>query len=69
VAPTLFINPRTDAEFVELVMVETAAAGSPDELRSRLSTTYPDVIVRERALEGESSVVWYVYRDGRWVAA
>ncbi len=68
VPATLFINPRTDAEFADLVTLEAASAASPEELRSRLSRRYPDVIVRRRALEGERTELWYVYRDGRWVA-
>jgi hypothetical protein len=67
-SPTLFINPRTDAAFVELVTREMAAARNPEDLRSRLARSYPDVIVRRRALEGERAEVWYVYRDGHWVA-
>ena len=68
VPPTLFINPRRDAEFVDLVTTEAAAAASPEDLRARLSGRYPNVIVRQRSLEGERAEVWYVYRDGHWVA-
>jgi hypothetical protein len=68
VPPTLFINPRLDAEFVDLVIAEAASAASPEDLRSRLSWRYPNVIVRQRSLEGERAEVWYVYRDGHWVA-
>jgi hypothetical protein len=68
VPPTLFINPRTDAAFVELVEKEAATATSPAELRARLLRSYPEVIVRQRSLEGERAEIWYVYRNGRWVA-
>ena len=68
VPPTLFINPRTDAAFVELVEMEAASAASPEVLRERLATRFPDVTVRQRALEGERAELWYVYRDGHWVA-
>jgi hypothetical protein len=67
VQPTLFINPRRDAEFVERVTSEAASATGPEDLRSRLSRWYPSVIVRRRSLEGERAEVWYVYRDGHWV--
>jgi hypothetical protein len=67
VAPTLFINPRRDAEFVDRVTSEAASAASPDDLRSRLLGRYPNVVVRQRSLEGERGEVWYVYRDGHWV--
>lgn len=66
---TLFINPRRDAEFVDLVTSEAASAASPEDLRVRLSRRYPNVVVRLRSLEGERAEVWYVYRDGHWVAA
>lgn len=68
VPPTLFINPRRDAEFVDLVTSEAALAANPEDLRARLSRRYPNVIVRQRSLEGERADVWYVYRDGHWVA-
>ena len=68
VRPTLFINPWSDAAFVDLVTRQAESAASPEELRSRLSGTYPDVVVRQRALEGERGELWYVYRDGHWVA-
>jgi hypothetical protein len=64
----LFINPRTDAAFAELVEREAAAATSAEDLRVRLSASYPRILVRQRALEGERAEIWYVYRDGRWVA-
>jgi hypothetical protein len=65
---TLFINPRGDVEFVERVTSEAASAASPEDLRSRLAPRYPNVAVRRRSLEGERAEVWYVYRDGHWVA-
>ena len=65
---TLFINPRGDVEFVERVTSEAASAASPEELRLRLATSYPNVAVRRRSLEGERADVLYVYRDGHWVA-
>jgi hypothetical protein len=68
VPPTLFINPRTDAAFVDLVEREAITATSPADLRARLSKSYPKVVIRQRALEGERADIWYVYRDGRWVA-
>lgn len=68
VRPTLFINPRSDAAFVDMVTTEAESAASPQELRARLGGRYPDVVVRQRALEGERGELWYVYRDGHWVA-
>ncbi len=68
VQPTLFMNPRRDAEFLDRVTSEAASAASPEDLRTRLSQWYPNVTVRRRSLEGEQADVWYVYRDGHWVA-
>jgi hypothetical protein len=65
---SLFINPRGDVEFVDLVTSEAASAASPEDLRLRLATSYPKVAVRRRSLEGERADVLYVYRDGHWVA-
>ncbi len=30
---------------------------------------YPSVTVRPRNLSDEALVLWYVYRDGHWVAS
>jgi hypothetical protein len=65
---TLFINPRGDVEFVDQVNRAAASATSPEDLRSRLASRYPNVAVRQRSLEGERADVLYVYRDGHWVA-
>jgi len=39
------------------------------ELELRLRRSYPDAVVRPRDLSNEPYVVWYVYRDGHWVAS
>ena len=39
----------------------------PDALQTRLRETHPSAVVRARELAGETSEVWYVYRDGHWV--
>ena len=68
--PALFLNPIGDAEFVadveramEQGLVEAA------DLERELRRTYPNAIVRPRGLSNEPFVVWYVYRDGHWVAS
>ena len=63
----LIVNPRSDNEFV---MRARAAVDSgiddPAALADHLRAWYPDVLVRPRELSSEPSVIWYVYRDGRW---
>jgi hypothetical protein len=62
------INPRRDAGFVAMVENEGPRASSPAALEQFLRETHPKAVVRPRQLEGERSEVWYVYRDGTWVA-
>lgn len=63
-----FLNPLSDAEFVQTVqsIMEGGVAG-PEELQERLRRFYPSAVVRQRGLSGEDLPAWYVYRDGRWV--
>jgi len=66
--PVLMINPRDDAEFVSYVERQVAAgADSISALQDGIRERYPDAVVRKRELSGEWAVVWYVYREGRWV--
>ena len=66
--PMLIINPRDDAEFASYVEQRLAAgADSVDALQAELRDRYLAAVVRERGLSGEWDVVWYVYREGRWV--
>ena len=68
--PQLVLNPTDDAEFSSLAttLVESGAS-TPSMLQDRLREQHPDAIVRPRELAGESARIWYVYRDGRWVAS
>jgi len=68
--PILVTNPVDDGEF--------AFAGERllddgflliDEFRIQLRIRYPDAAVHRREVTAEPHVVWYVYRDGRWVSA
>jgi hypothetical protein len=66
----LFLNPAGDAEFaraVELAM--TGGAADAPALQRTLRETFPRAIVRPRGLSNEPYAVWYVYRDGHWVAS
>ncbi|CAN5615854.1 hypothetical protein BH23CHL7_BH23CHL7_07930 [soil metagenome] len=62
------VNPRRDADFVAMVESEGPHAASPAALERSLRATYTRAVVRLRQLEGERSEVWYVYREGMWVA-
>ena len=67
-SPILVVNPSQDREFHARAEAEVAAgAVSPGELQAALRVTYPNAVVRSRDLSGEKRVVWYVYREGRWV--
>jgi hypothetical protein len=66
--PLLILNPRHDDAFVALaerLVADTAI--TPGTLQSQLREEYPKAIVRVRDLSSEAGLVWYVYRDGRWV--
>lgn len=68
VRPILILNPRSDAQFVELVTQLMADdVGEPADLQSGLRAEFPEAVVRRRELSSESTEVWYVYRDGRWM--
>jgi hypothetical protein len=67
--PILVINPRTDADFVDLVLTDLKGLGSdptPELLEVALRRRYPGAVVRPRDLSHEPTVIWYVFRDGRW---
>jgi len=52
---------------VRLVREEAASAATPADLQQALRTHHPRAVVHQRELEGERAVVWYVYREGRWI--
>jgi hypothetical protein len=69
-APLLIINPASDTGFVRFCHEALADdAISPPRLQAALRLRYPEALVRPRELSGESIIVWYVYRDGRWVSS
>jgi hypothetical protein len=39
------------------------------DFEQRLRSVYPQATVHPRLLSGEPRLIWYVYRDGRWVNA
>lgn len=66
--PVLVVNPRTDASFVEFVteQIDGLPDADPSALENRLRERHPAATVHVRALAGEPTTVWYVYRDGHW---
>ena len=67
-APALHLNPDDDEIFAADVG-RLLASGLRDagELQQRLRAWYPEALVRPRDLAHEPYVLWYVYRDGRWI--
>jgi hypothetical protein len=64
--PTLVINPVTDRDFTAFAERQLEEAMSIEDFQGRMRVRYPQAVVRPRQLAGESTPVWYVYRDGRW---
>jgi hypothetical protein len=67
--PVLLLNPRDDEAFGDLV-AELVAGGTETTiaLQAGLRHRYPAAVVHKREISAERVVVWYVYRDGRWIA-
>jgi hypothetical protein len=65
----LVVNPRTDDSFVQFVrdQVDGLRDEDPLSLQFRLRERHPAATVHARLLSSEPSIVWYVYRDGRWI--
>jgi hypothetical protein len=66
--PHLVTNPADDAEFRRFAESSLAAGITPGSLQAALRLRHPAAVVHARMLSGESRPVWYVYRDGHWVA-
>jgi hypothetical protein len=68
--PMLVINPVSDPSFVRACNDAMRAHPEfPDALQAKLREAYPSAVVRPRALSGEITSIWYVYRDGHWVSS
>jgi hypothetical protein len=66
---TIVRNPAGDADFERAIGdIVSAGVREPADAQSRLRERYPRAVVRARALSGESTPIWYVYREGRWIA-
>ena len=66
--PTLVTNPARDAAFRDRAEAAFQEGQSVAEFQQILRRDYPRAVVRARDLAGERQVVWYVYREGQWVA-
>jgi hypothetical protein len=66
--PTLVTNPAGDSAFRDDAAAALAEGRSVAELQESLRRAYPRAVVHARDLAGERQVVWYVYREGHWVA-
>ena len=66
--PILVVNPADDDVFGRFaqVLVDDDAS-SVGELERRLRRIYSKAVVHARELSQEPFVIWYVYREGRWV--
>jgi hypothetical protein len=66
--PLLMLNPRDDDAFSAFV-AQLVEGGIPtiDALQAALRDRYPGAVVHLREISSERAVVWYVYRDGRWI--
>jgi len=69
--PTLLVNPPSDMRLRATLdrMMDERSPATPSDLEALMRPDYPRIVVRARALEHESVVVWYVYREGYWVPA
>jgi hypothetical protein len=67
--PVLVTNPAGDVAFREYADAALREGQSVHELQQILRRDYPRTVVRARDLAGERQVVWYVYRDGHWIAS
>ena len=66
--PTIVVNPRTDPAFAGFVQEQVDAHARDDllTLQGRLQERYPALTIHLRMIANETTIVWYVYRDGRW---
>ncbi|MDQ3129030.1 MAG: hypothetical protein M3Q66_11345 [Chloroflexota bacterium] len=66
--PTLVLNPTDDDAFRALAEgLVRGGIGQAEVLQDCLREAYPLVLVRPRALAGEHTDIWYVYREGHWI--
>lgn len=65
---TLLINPASDHAFAVAAESLLRNDGATiDGFERALRARYPNARVHARNVSGEQDVMWYVYREGRWV--
>ncbi len=65
--PHLVMNPADDLAFHAAATSALQMGMAAEDLEAVLRPRYPLIVVHPRLLVGEPWIVWYVYRDGRWV--
>ena len=65
--PALLTNPADDGAFREEALAALHLHITPAGLEAALRRRYPRIAVHVRELVHEPFVVWYVYREGRWL--
>ena len=65
--PHLVTNPADDEGFRSHALAALYPNATPEGFETHLRRRYPNVVVRARGLAEEPFVVWYVYREGRWI--
>ena len=69
VRPVLVTNPIDDREFADAAQrLLDDGFLLIDDFRSQLRVAYPDAAVHRREIAAEPVLIWYVYREGRWVS-
>jgi hypothetical protein len=65
----LVTNPAGDDAFsVFAESLVDHGADTVEAFQRRLRAVYPRAVVHPRLLSAEPRLIWYVYRDGRWVS-
>ena len=67
--PQLRVNPAADGDFRRDAEAALSESKTPAGLEALLRGRYPRAIVRVRELASETLSIWYVYREGHWVAS
>ena len=63
--PTIWTDDEAFVDLVEQLVADEAT--TIGDLQTALRGQYPQAVVHLREISAERVVVWYVYRDGRWI--
>jgi len=68
--PILVVNPTIDEVFGAFAQtIVDHGSTSPVDLEARLRVVYPLAVVHAREIAAERFLIWYVYREGHWIAS